>query len=66
MLCCVLVCVISIFAIILVGKRGLAALLCLISWCLVIVMLLFPTVPWVGLQNVTVVFPPFFTVGPCR
>ena len=43
------------------GKRGLVALLCLISWCLLIVMLLFPTVPWVGLQNVIVVFPLFYS-----
>ena len=39
-----------------VEKRGLVALLCLSSWCLVIVMWLFHTVPWAGLQCVDVVF----------
>ena len=38
-------------------KRGLVALLSLSSWCLVIVVLLFLTVPWVCLQFVIVVFP---------
>ena len=37
MFCCVLLCVHSSFAIILMGKRELVALLCLSSWCLVIV-----------------------------
>ena len=39
------------FAIILMEKRELVALLCLSTWCLVIVivMWLFLTVPWVGL-----------------
>ena len=47
------------FAIIFMGKRELVALLCLPSWCLVavIVMWLVVTVPWVGLQYMTVVFP---------
>ena len=42
------------------GREMLAALLCLSSWCLVIivVLLLFLTVPWIGLQCVIVVFPP--------
>ena len=47
----------SSFAIILMGKRELVALLGLSSWCLVIVVWLFLTVPWVGLQFVIVVFP---------
>ena len=38
MLCYALLCVLSSFAIILTGKRELIALLCLSSWCLVIVM----------------------------
>ena len=37
MFCCVLLCVHSSFAITLKGKRELVALLCLSSWCLVIV-----------------------------
>ena len=37
MFCCALLCVHSSFAIISMGKRELAALLCLSSWCLVIV-----------------------------
>ena len=41
------------------GKRELFALLCLSSWCLVAVIVLwfFLLVPWVDLQCVTVVFP---------
>ena len=55
------------FAIILMGKRELGALLSLSSWCLVIVVWLFLAVPWVCLQFVIVVFPDhthllFFTV----
>ena len=59
MFCCALLCVLSCFAIILMGKRELAALLCLSSWCLVIGIALwhFLTVPLVGLQCVIVVFP---------
>ena len=40
-------------------KRGLVALLCLSSWCLVtvFVLCLFLTVPGVGLHSVIVVFP---------
>ena len=37
MFCCVLLCVHSSFAIISMGKRELVALLCLSSWCLMIV-----------------------------
>ena len=47
----------SSFAIILMGKRGLVALLSLSSRCLVIVMWLFLAMPWVCLQFVIVVFP---------
>ena len=57
MFCCALLCVHSSFAIISMGKRELVALLCLSSWCLVIVMWLFLTMPWVCLQFVIVVFP---------
>ena len=57
MFCCVLLFLHSSFAIILMGKRELVALLCLSSWCLVIVVLLFLTMPWVCLQFVIVVFP---------
>ena len=45
------------FAIILMGKRGLIALLNLSSWCLVMVKRLFLAVPWGCLQFVIVVFP---------
>ena len=44
----------SNFAIILMGKRELVALLSLSSWCLVIDMWLFLAVPWVCLQFVIV------------
>ena len=57
MLCCVLLCVHSSFAIISTKKRELAALLCLSSWCLVNVVWLFLTMPRVCLQFVIVVFP---------
>ena len=41
------------------GKRELVALLCLSSWCLVVIVVqwLFLTVPWVGLLCVIVAFP---------
>ena len=39
------------------GKRGLVALLCLSSWCIMIVEWLFLTKPWACLQFVIVVFP---------
>ena len=45
------------FAIILMGKRELVALLSFSSWCLVIVVWLFLAVPWACLQCVIVVFP---------
>ena len=57
MFCCVLLCVDSSFAVILMAKRELVALICLPSWCLVIVLWLFLMVPQVLLQFVIVVFP---------
>ena len=57
MFCCTLLYVPSSFAIILIGKRELVALLSLSSWCLVIVVWLFLAEPWVCLQFVIVVFP---------
>ena len=57
MSCCALLCVHSSFAIILMWKRELVALLSLSSWCLVIVVWLFRTVPQICLQFVIVVFP---------
>ena len=57
MFCCTFLYVPSNFSIILMGKRELAALLGLSSWCLVIVVWLFLELPWVGLQFVIVVFP---------
>ena len=45
MFCCALLCVHSSFAIILLGKRELDALLCLSFWCLMIVVWLFLTLP---------------------
>ena len=53
---CTLLYVPSSFAIILMGKRKLVALLSLSSWYLVIVVWLFLAVPWVCLQFVIVVF----------
>ena len=47
----------SSFAIILMGKRELVALLSLSSWCLVVVVWLFFAVLWVCLHFVIVVFP---------
>ena len=57
MFCCKLLYVLSSFAIILMGKRELVALLSLSSWFLEMVVCLFLTVPWVCLQFVIVVFP---------
>ena len=57
MFCCTLLYVPSSFAIILMWKRELVALLSLSSWYLVIVLWLFLAVPWVHLQFVIVVFP---------
>ena len=55
--CCALLCVHSCFAIISKGKRELVVLLCLSSWCLLIVVWLFRAMPWVCLQFVIVIFP---------
>ena len=57
MICCTLLYVHSIIAIILMGKRELIALLNLSSWCLVMVERLFLAVPRGCLQFVIVVFP---------
>ena len=59
MFCCALLCVLSSFAIILMGKRELVALPCLSFRCLVFViaMWLFLMMPWVGLQCLFVIFP---------
>ena len=57
MLYCTLLYIPSSFAIILMGKRELVALLSLSSWYLVIVVWLFLVVPWICLQFVIVVFP---------
>ena len=50
-------CFVSVFAITLMGKRELVALLNLSSWCLVMVELLFLAVPQGCLRFVIVVFP---------
>ena len=57
MFCCTVLYVHSSFAIILMGKRELVALLSLSFWCLVMVVWLFFVVPWVCLWFVIVVFP---------
>ena len=57
MFCCTLLYARSIIAIILMGERGLVALLNLSSWCLVMVKRLFLAVPWGCLRFVIVVFP---------
>ena len=57
MFCCTLLYVQSSFAIVLMGKRELVALLSLSSGCLVIVVLLFIAMPCVCQQFVIVVFP---------
>ena len=57
MFCYMFLYVHSSFAIILMGKREMVALLSLSSWCLDIVVWLFLAVPWVCLQFVIVVFP---------
>ena len=57
MFCCTLLYVHSSFAIILMGKKELVALLGLFSWCLVIVVWLFVAMSWVRQQFVIVVFP---------
>ena len=56
MFCCMLLCVHSIFAIIL-KKRELVVLLSLPLWCITVVVWLFLIVPQVCLQFVIEVFP---------
>ena len=57
MFCCTLLYVHSSFAIILVRKKELVALLSVSSWCLLMVVWLFLAVPWGCLQFVNEVFP---------
>ena len=57
MFCCTLLYVHLSFAIILMGKTELVALLSLSSWCLVDVVWVFIAVPGVCLQFVIMVFP---------
>ena len=57
MFCCTLLYVHSSFAIIIMGKRELAALINLSSWCLVMVERLFLAVPRGCLRFVILVFP---------
>ena len=57
MFCCALLYVHFSFAIILIGKRELVALLSLSSWCLVIAVWLFLAMSWVCLPFVSLVFP---------
>ena len=57
MFCCTLLYVHSSIAIILMGKKGLIALLNLSSWCLVMVEWLVLAVPWGYLRFVIVVYP---------
>ena len=57
MFCCTLLYVNSCFAIILIGKGKLVALLSLSSWCLLMVVWLFLVEPWVCLLFVIMVFP---------
>ena len=57
MFCCALLCVHSSFAIILMGRRELVALLCLSSCSLVIVVWLYLTMTRICLQFVIVVYP---------
>ena len=56
-MCCALLCVHSSIAVILMGRRGLVALLDLSSWCLVMVEQLFLAVQRGCLQFVIVIFP---------
>ena len=57
MFSCMFLCVHSSFAIILMGKRELVALLSLSFWSLMMVVWLFLAVSWVCLRMVIVVFP---------
>ena len=62
MFCCTLLYVHSSSAIMLMGKRKLAALLSLSSWCLVMVVWPFLAVPWVCLLFVIVFFLVILTI----
>ena len=66
MFCCTFLYVHSSFAIILMGKRELVALLSLSSWCLVMAVWLLLVVPWVCLWFVIVVFPDHTHLLFCR
>ena len=55
--CCLLLCVHSGVAVVLVGGGWLVALLGLFSWCLLVVGWLFFAVPWGCLRFVVVMFP---------
>ena len=66
MFCCTLLYVHSSFAIFLMGKRELVALLTLSSWCLVMVVWLFLVVSWVCLRFVIVIFPDHTHYFPLR
>ena len=57
MFCCTLLYVHFSFAIMLMGKRELVALLSLSSWCLVMVVWLFLAEPLICLRFVILVFP---------
>ena len=56
MFCCMLLYINSSYAIILIGKRELVAMLSLSSWCLVIIMWRFLAVPLVCMQFVIMIF----------
>ena len=66
MFCCALLYVYSSFAIILMGKRELVALLGLSSWCLVMAVWLFLAVPWVCLWFVNVFLLIILTIFTCK
>ena len=57
MVCCALLCFRSIFAFISMGRLKLVSLLCLSSWCLVIVVWIFLTMPRVYVQFASEIFP---------
>ena len=61
MFCCTLLYVHSSFAIILIGKRKLVALISLSSWCLLVAVWLFLAVSLIFLLFVIEVFPDILT-----
>ena len=65
MFCFTLLYIPSSFAIILMGKRELVALLSLSSWCLLIVVWLFLTVPWVCLDYFLIILTIFWFRSLC-